>query len=172
MDLGKWALSALLALTVPGSARAQGVTVNERLIELSEVLGNGSTYPSATRIHAIREIGAMRTVSALAAGLLFDRANVRYEPDPLVREASAQTIRFTVDLRNRMGALRLGRITTPAVEPDPRVRIAALRSLAAFETAEAAASIYDAATEEKEPEPAVREAARELIGKGLAASRY
>jgi HEAT repeat protein len=68
--------------------------------------------------------------------------------------------------------MRLCRITRAALEPDPRVRIAALHSLAAFETADAAAGIYDATDETKEPDPQVREAAKALIQKGLAASRY
>lgn len=172
MGGGKWARAALLAMGFMVQGTAQGITVNDRLVELSDVLGKASLSGSATKIKAIEEIGAMKTISSLASGLLFDRASIRFEDDPLVREAAATGLRFVVDPRNRMGALRLGRLTTPAQEPDPRVRIAALRTLAAFESADAAACIYDAATEAKEPDPAVREAAKALINKGLTPRGY
>ena len=172
MDGTKWVLTALLALGTFGQARAQGITINDRLVQLSEVLGSGSDFEPAAKIKAIEEIGAMRTISALASGLLFDRANIRFEADAKVREAAALNLKFVVDTHNRMGALRLSRVSTVAQEPEPRVRIAALRSLAAFDTAEAAARIYDAATEAQEPDPTVRQAAKDLIAKGLASSRY
>jgi len=164
----KWVLVGLLA-SAHGSA--QGVTYNERLVELAGVLGIDAETSSAVKIRAIRELGDLRVVNSMAGGLLFDRANVRYEGDPLVREAAAQELRFVLDRHSRMAAMRLGRLAGVAQEPDPRVRIAALHSLAAFESTEAAAAIYDAATQ-KEPEPKVREAAQELISKGLAASPY
>ena len=168
MDGLKWVLLALLAA---GPAGAQGITYNERLVELAEVLGIDAQSSSAAKIRAIHELGDLRMVSGVAGGLLFDRANVRYEGDPLVREAAAQELRFVLDRHSRMAAMRLGRLAGVAQEPDPRVRIAALHSLAAFESTEAAAIIYDAATQ-KEPEAMVRAAAQELIAKGLAASPY
>jgi hypothetical protein len=89
-----------------------------------------------------------------------------------VREAAALALRHVCVMRNRASALRVTRIANPTLEPEPKVRIAALRTLAAFETAEAASCIYDSATEAKEADPTVREAAKELIRKGLAASMY
>jgi hypothetical protein len=170
MSAPSWVLAAVLVLGIP--VRAQGLTANERLVQLAEVLGQESPSGPAAKIRAIREIGAMGVVSGLAAGLLFDRANLRFETDPLVREAAAQALKFVVETRNRMGALRLARFTFPASEPDARVRIAALGSLAAFESAEAANCIYDSTAEAKEPDPTVREAAKALIRKGLASSLY
>jgi hypothetical protein len=164
-------LAALLVLGSGAGARAQ-MTVSERLVQLSEVLGKGTNVDSATRIKAIEEIGGMGTTSSLASGLLFDRANVRFEADPLVREAAALNLRHVVDNRNRMAALRLARISRIAEEPDPRVRIAALKTLASFDNADAAARVNEATTLAQEPDPEVREAAKALIAKGLAARTY
>ena len=110
--------------------------------------------------------------SGLAAGLLFDRANIQFEADPLVREAAALALVQVVDRRNRMTALRLGRIANPLNEPEPKVRMAALRSLAACQSGDAASIIYEAARETKEPDAGVRACARDLIEKGLASSPY
>lgn len=171
MNAQRWVLAAILAVGNQ-AASAQAPTANERFVQLAEVLGNNAVSTSANKIKAIQEIEEMRTVSAFAAGMLFDRANTRFEPDPLVREAAVLAVLSCCDPRNRMAALRVARIANADKEQDFRVRIAALKSLAGFETAEAAAAVYDAADPGKEPDPKVREAAKELIQKGLAASLY
>ncbi len=71
-----------------------------------------------------------------------------------------------------MYALRLVRIADPAVEPSPRVRIAALKSLAAFQVGEAASRVAGATEASREPDATVRAAAKELVQKGLAADLY
>lgn len=170
MIAGKWALCFFL--TAGAVHSGEPTTVNERLVELSMILGKGSQAEAGSRMEAIREIVEMRTTSGLAAGMIFDRTNVQFEPSPEVREAAALAVRSVCDPRNRMFAMRLCRVANAAREPDPRVRIAALRSLAAFECADAAAGIYEARDEAREPDPQVREVAKELIRKGLAASAY
>jgi hypothetical protein len=167
----KWILVSLLT-TGSILASGQALTVNERLVQLADVLGKNAASSSPQKIRAIQEIGQIHVISSLASGLLFERANVHFETDPEVREAAALNLRFVCETRSRAAALRLGRFTAPATEPDPAVRIAALRSLACFQSAEAAASIYNAANEGTEPDPKVREAAKELIQKGLAGTLY
>lgn len=172
MNGAKWVLAALLVVGASLQAQDQGITVSERLVQLSELLGKGSTVDSETKIKAIQEIGTMGTTSALASGLLFDRANVRFEADPVVREAAALNLKSVVDNRNRMAALRLVRISMVAQEPDPRVRIAALKTLASFDNADAAARVNEATTLAAEPDPGVREAAKALVARGLAGRTY
>ena len=172
MTMGKWALSTMLAAASILAPAAEPPTLNERLVQLSDILGPASTYSTRDKLRAIHELGVIKAISGIASGLLFDRANIRFEPDPVVREAAAMNIKFVCELRNRMAALRLARFTCPANEPEPAVRIGALTSLAAFQTAEAASSVYDAANEAKEPDPGVRAAAKELIERGLASSLY
>jgi hypothetical protein len=145
---------------------------HQRLITLTGILGHGSTADSLDKIKAIRELGEARLVSGVAAGMLFNRANIQFEPDPEVREVAAQNLRFVCETRNRLAALRLVRLTSPVNEPEPAVRIGALRSLAVFQTAEAAQGVYDAANPLKEPNPKVRAAAKDLIEKGLASSLF
>ncbi len=165
-------IGCLLGCAAALAGAAQARTVNERLVELSAILGSESTSSHQVRIRAIEEIAGMGTISGLASGLIFDRASFRLEESPEVREAAALAVRNVCDMRNRAFALRLRRIADATQEPDPRVRIAALRSLAAFQCADAAAGVLDATSEAREPDPAVREAARELIRKGLASSAY
>jgi hypothetical protein len=167
----KWILASLLTT---GSILASGqtLTVSERLVQLADILGKSSTYTSPQKIRAIQEIGKIHVISSLASSLLFDRANLHFESDPEVREAAALNLRFVCETRNRAAALRLARFTVPANEPEPAVRIAALRSLAVFQTAEAVVSVHNAASEGTEPDLKVREAAKELIQKGLAGSLY
>lgn len=153
---------------LPGGAQDPGA----RLVELTAVLGHASEASSKEKIAAIQEIAESRQVSSLAASLLFDRANPLMEADADVREAAALAAPKVCLPRNRMAALRLVRVADPASEPEPRVRIAALRGLAGFQVADAAARIYDSATAAKEPDPAVRKAAAELIDKGLASSAF
>lgn len=161
-------LGCAAALAGAGQAR----TVNERLVELAGILGSESTASAQVRIRAIEEIAGMGTISGLASGLVFDHASFQLEESPEVREASALAVKNVCDLRNRAFALRLRRVADPTREPDPRVRIAALRSLAAFQCADAASGVLEATSEAREPDPTVREAARELVRKGLASSAY
>ena len=168
----KAALMSLLAASFLAGAPPEVKTPNERLVELADVLGNNSDHPPAHKVKAIEEVAAMRKVSSLGAGMLFDRANIRFEPDAKVREAAALAIRHVCDTQNRMSALRLTHVADPTKEPEPAVRIAALRSLAFFETGEAASCIHASATEKKEPDKAVRKVAQELIEKGLAGTPY
>ena len=164
-------LALVLALAALGPVAAQELG-NSRLADLAEVLGKNSDRGSREKLQAIREVAAMGSGSSLAATLLFDRANIQFESDPAVRESAALGLFQVIDRRNRMTALRLGRLVNPANEPDPRVRIAALHTLAACQSGEAAACIYESAKETREPDAGVRAYARELIEKGLAASAY
>ena len=148
------------------------VAGNQRLVVLTGILGNGSHFDSQDKIRAIRELGEAHLISAVASGMLFNRANIQFEDDPEVREVAALNLRYVCETRNRMAALRLARLTRIDNEPEPAVRIGALRSLATFQTAEAAASVYDACNPLKEPDAKVREVARDLIQKGLASSLY
>jgi len=168
----KWVLAMLVATGVAYPGAAQSLTPNQRLIQLAEVLSNASSYSTAAKIRAIQEIGDSRVVSGVASGLLFNRANYRFEPDPAIREQAALNIQYVCELNNRMGALRLAHFAVQANEPEPLVRIAALRSLAAFESADAASAVFEATKESAEPDPAVRTAAKELVQKGLAGSIY
>jgi len=172
MSARHWVLAGIIFAGALLPVSGQTMTFNERMVQLSDVLGNGSPASRKEKLRAINEIIELHQISGLASGMLFDRANQRFEVDPEVREAAALGIRHVCDLSNRMFALRLARISTPAQEPEPKVRIAALRSLAAFETAEAAAAVYDAANDRKEPDPTVREQAKLLIQKGLAGGLY
>ncbi len=162
----------VLAATAAWAAAPPARTVNERLVELSAVLGSGSTSSDADRIRAIEEIAGMGTTSGLASGLILDRASFLLEESPAVREAAALAVKNVCDLRNRAFALRLRRVADATREPDARVRIAALRSLAAFQCADAAASVLEATGEAREPDATVREAAKELVRRGLAANAY
>ncbi|BDU71993.1 hypothetical protein [Mesoterricola silvestris] len=168
----KGVVGCLLCLASLVAGADQPRTVNERLVELSAILGSGSPAGPAIRVQAIREIAAMGTTSGLASGMIFDRANFRFEPSAEVREAAALALRHVCDLRNRMFALRIRRVADATLEPEPKVRIAALRSLAAFPCADAAATVLEACDAGKEPDESVREAARELVRKGLASSAY
>ena len=165
-------LAALLASSSLAAGAGQPLTVSERLVQLADVLGKQSTFSSRQKIQAIDEIGRIRTISGLAESLLFQRGNPLFEPDPLVREAAALNLQYVCEPSNRRTALRLARFATPANEPDSRVRSAALRSLASFQTSEAAQKIYDATEEIKEPDAEVRAVASALIQKGLAAAIY
>jgi hypothetical protein len=151
-------------------ARAAGP--DDRLIQLAGTLGNASLADPKEKIRAIRELAEAKQIGSLASALLFDRANIRFEANPDVREAAALGLRYVCDTHNRMPAIRLTRIANADLEPEPRVRIAALRSLAAFEASEAAGFVQDAVNERREPDPAVRAVAQELVGKGLAAGSY
>lgn len=160
--------AAALAGVLAGAAQVG--PVGERLADLAEVLGQAADATPEAKLAAIAEIGSLRTVSALASGLLFDRANARFEADPRVREAAAGTLLHVLAPRNRMAALRLVRIASPQEEPEPRVRMAALRTLAALEVSEAAAAVLDAASGAAEADPEVRTVARDLVKRGLAGS--
>ena len=171
MNARNGCLALILAAAALGPVAAQEPG-NNRLGELSEILGKNSDRDSRTKLQAIQEVAAMGSGSGLAATLLFDRANIQFEGDPVVRESAALALVRVVDRRNRMTALRLGRLANPAMEPEPKVRMAALRSLAACQSGEAASCIYESAKENKEPDAGVRACARELIEKGLAGSPY
>jgi hypothetical protein len=165
-------LSLLVSLAMLIAAPAPAQEAGGRLAQLAEVLGRDSGATPEERIRAIEELAELKQVSALASGMLFERANVQFEPEPEVREAAALALPKVCQLQNRLAAMRLARIASAANEPDPRVRIAALKSLAAFQNGAAASAIYDAAMESKEPDAQVRKAAKELIQKGLASSLY
>ena len=164
-------LALILAVAALAPLAAQAPS-NARMVELAEILGKASDRESREKILAIQEVAGMGAGSGLAAGLLFDRANIQFEADPAVRETAALALVHVADRRNRMTALRLGRIANPLNEPEPKVRMAALRSLAACQSGDAAAIIYESARETKEPDAGVRACARELIEKGLAGNPY
>lgn len=170
MRHGRLAVPVLAGLCAPGALGAQDA--GDRLVALASVLNDASGSSSADRIQAIREIASLGVRSGLAAGLLFDRASALREPDPDVREAAALALREACELRNRAQALRVVRLARAAFEPEPRVRKGALRTLAAFQVSEAASAVLDATSEAKEPDASVRDYARELVAKGLAAEAY
>lgn len=165
-----FAIVVFLGSSLLGSA--QSPAVDNRLVELSSVLTAGAETTSEAKIRAIEEIAALGTRSGLASGLLFDRASALREPDPRVREAAALALRSCCELRNRAQALRVVRLASQVWEPEPRVRGNALRTLAAFEVADAATAVLEATSEAKESDPSVREVAKELVRKGLAAPSY
>jgi hypothetical protein len=70
-----WILVVALVLGNNAVSSAQGLTLNERLVQLADILGNGSLYKAPAKIRAIEEIAGLDTTSGLASGLLFDRAN-------------------------------------------------------------------------------------------------
>jgi hypothetical protein len=168
MRMKAFATVALMGSCVLGAAQSQGT--DSRLVELSSVLTAGAETTPEAKIQAIEEIAAMGTRSGLASGLLFDRASALRESQPKVREAAALALRSCCEPRNRAQALRVVRFASQAWEPDPRVRGNALRTLAAFEVSDAATAVLDATSEANESDPAVREIAKELVRKGLAAS--
>jgi hypothetical protein len=165
-----WGIASILFVhACPSVLMAQDPGGNDRIIPLLEVLARTSGASLEEILAATRDLAALGVPSSAGASLLLDRANVRYEPDPEVRaEALAAFVKCCPerDLRNRMVALRVVRIATPASEPDPRVRRAALGALASFQCGEASERIHDSALEAEEPDPAVRQLARELIAKG------
>lgn len=172
MRMWRRRIPAILAAGSALSGPAQAQDPGARLVELTTILGRASDASSRTKIEAIQELAGSGQVSSLAASLLFDRANPQMEFDAEVREAAALAAPKACLPRNRMAALRLVRIADERSEPDPRVRAAALRGLAGFQVAEAAARVYDSATASRESDPAVRKVASELIDKGLASSAY
>ena len=165
-----WGIASVcLVQACPAALMAQEPSAGDRIIPLLEILARTSEASVKEVLAAIRDLAALDEPSSVGASLLLDRANLRFEPDPEVRAAAVAAFVKCCperDLRNRMVALRVVRIATPASEPDPRVRLAALGALASFRCGEASERIHDSAVEAGEPDAAVRELARALIAKG------
>ncbi|HNX31026.1 MAG TPA: hypothetical protein PKM35_05430 [Holophaga sp.] len=152
------------------SIQAQDADLSGRIFQFTSVLGRQSKASQSQVLEAIQGLVALDTPTTLGAHLLLDRSNVLFEPDPAIREQAviaAAKCFDKRDLQNRMIALRVVRIASPASEPVPAVRSSALRSLACFRSVEAASRIIDSTSEVNEPDASVRSVARELLAKGL-----
>ncbi|HLO68394.1 MAG TPA: hypothetical protein VK188_15325 [Holophaga sp.] len=164
---GRHALAVLAVV----QAGAQGLS-QDQLAGAAEVIGRNAVSERGEKLEVIRQLGESGEVSGLGAALLMDRAGFRVEADPEVREAALLALRTVIEPRSRMSALRVVRCADPGQEPEPRVRIAALRVLASLPVAEAAARVLDSTRQDREPDASVREAASALVRKGLAAGAY
>jgi hypothetical protein len=158
-----------LVQACPAPLRAQDAEVNDRLVPLLEILALRSDAPTEEVLAAIRELAGLGVETSAGASALLSRASILHEPDPEVRVQALVAFPRCCperDLRNRIVAMRIVRAANPALEPEARVRRAAIGALAGFRCAEASERIYESSLEAGEPDAEVRSFARDLVAKG------
>lgn len=101
--------------------------------------------------------------SSLVTNALFNACNANMEREPRVREAAARALGNVCNLQDIMYVHRLARVASPASEPEPAVRMAALQSLARSNRSLAASAVRESAKANGDPDPEVRRYAQKLI---------
>ena len=150
---------ALLLLTTAGEDP-------EQLAWVAQVLAPESPATTAQKFQALKlcEETYAETESGLVTSLLFRAASTTYEGSPELRRAAVNALGAVLATsRNTMYARRLARLADAQVEPEAIVRIAVLRALPRMDNSIAHARVFDSLKPTLEPDPQVREAARQII---------
>lgn len=150
---------ALLLLALP-------VDDSEQLTWVAQVLAHESTATHAQKIRALKicEEAYAEVESGLVTSLLFRAASTACESNPALRCAAAKALGAVLaKSRNTMYARRLARLADIQIEPEPSVRIAVLRALPRMDNSIAHARVFDSLKPTVEPDPQVRESARQII---------